>query len=220
MRPMRLSLVMALLLSIAIGLTALADRKPIERLIQDLYDGIPEFRLANARALVAAYLFIGRTLEDLNPIIQKVEKERGFKELRQAVEEARQGKGIRACWDLVTPEPPVVGGIDLRTRTVKELEELALFGATSQLREAAAKMLINKYLTPKTRLYAEWYTYRIKAEPDFDAVKVQFYLWTVGAMPTARELITLALFPLSQIFFAEFLITLPDSQVRAKLKCP
>ncbi|MCS6902845.1 MAG: hypothetical protein NZO41_01000 [Candidatus Bipolaricaulota bacterium] len=220
MRSVRLSLVIALLLSMAIGLTALADRKPLERLIQDLYDGIPEFRLANARALVAAYLFIGRTLEDLNPIIQKIEKERGFRELRQAVEEARQGKGIRACWDLINPEPPVVGGIDLRTKTVKELEELALFGATAQLREAATKMLINKYLTPKTKLYAEWYTYRIKAEPDFDAVKVQFYLWTVGAMPSARELITLALFPLAQIFFAEFLITLPDSQVRAKLKCP
>lgn len=220
MRLVRLSLVVTLLLSVAIGLTALADRKPIERLVQDLYDGIPEFRLANARALVAAYLFIGRTLEDLNPIIQKIEKERGFRELRQAVEEARQGKGIRACWDLVAPEPAVVGGIDLRTKTVKELEGLALFGATPQLREAAAKMLIHKYLTPKTKLYAEWYTYRIKAEPDFDAVKVQFYLWTVGAMPTARELIHLALFPLSQIFFAEFLITLPDSQVRAKLKCP
>lgn len=199
---------------------ARADTKPIERLINDVAnDGLPEFRLANARALVAAYLFIGRTLEDLNPLIQKIEKERGYRELRQAVDEARQGRGIRACWDLVTVNNPVIAGIDLRTKTIKELEELAQFNSSPQVRESAAKMLINKYLTPKSKLYPEWYTYRIKAEPDFDAVKVQFYLWTIGAPPHARELINLALFPLAQIFFAEFLITLPDSQVRAKLKC-
>jgi hypothetical protein len=40
-----------------------------------------------------------------------------------------------------------------------------------------------------------------------------------GVAPQAVEIKTIALIPLSQIFFAEFLITLPASQVTAKLKC-
>ncbi len=203
-----------------VAATAFADTKPIPRLIEMVStDAIPEFRLAAARTLVAAYLFIGRPLSELDPLIQKIEKERGFKELRQAVEEAKQGKVISACWNLPTVENPVVAGIDLRTKTIPELEQLAIYGSSPQLREAATKMMINKYLTPKAKLYPEWYTYRIKAEEDFDAVKVQFYLWTVGVAPQAVEIKTIALIPLSQIFFAEFLITLPASQVTAKLKC-
>lgn len=202
------------------AVTSWADTKPIPRLIEMVStDAIPEFRLAAARTLVAAYLFIGRPLSDLDPLIQKIERERGFKELRQAVEEAQQEKVISACWNLPTVENPVVGGIDLRTKTIPELEQLAIYGSSPQLREAATKMLINKYLTPKAKLYPEWYTYRIRAEADFDAVKVQFYLWTVGVAPQAVEIKTIALIPLSQIFFAEFLITLPASQVTAKLKC-
>ncbi len=197
-----------------------ADTKPIPRLIEMVStDAIPEFRLAAARTLVAAYLFLDRPLSELDPLIRKIEQERGFKELRQAVEEAKQGKVISACWNLPTVENPVVAGVDLRTKTIQELEQLAIFGSSPQLREAAAKMMINKYLTPKAKLYPEWYTYRIKAEADFDAVKVQFYLWTVGVAPQAVEIKTIALIPLSQIFFAEFLITLPASQVTAKLKC-
>jgi len=203
-----------------VAVIAFADTKPIPRLIEMVStDAIPEFRLAAARTLVAAYLFIGRPLSELDPLIQKIERERGFKELRQAVEEAKQGKVISACWNLPTVENPVVAGIDLRTKTIPELEQLAIYGSSPQLREAATKMMINKYLTPKVRLYPEWYTYRVKAEPDFDAVKVQFYLWTVGVAPQAVEIKTIALIPLSQIFFAEFLITLPASQVTAKLKC-
>lgn len=214
------------LLPITVGLVLLlgtvswADTKPIPRLIEMVStDAIPEFRLAAARTLVAAYLFIGRPLSELDPLIQKIERERGFKELRQAVEEAKQGKVISACWNLPTVENPVVAGVDLRTKTIQELEQLAIFGGSPQLRQAATKMMINKYLTPKAKLYPEWYTYRVKAEADFDAVKVQFYLWTVGVAPQAVEIKTIALIPLSQIFFAEFLITLPASQVTAKLKC-
>ncbi|MCL6641973.1 MAG: hypothetical protein K6T71_01425, partial [Candidatus Bipolaricaulota bacterium] len=103
--------------------TAFADTKPIPRLIEMVStDAIPEFRLAAARTLVAAYLFIGRPLSELDPLIQKIERERGFKELRQAVEEAKQGKVIRACWDLPTVANPVVGGVDLRTKTIPELD--------------------------------------------------------------------------------------------------
>jgi hypothetical protein len=214
----RLLLTLGLVLFVVVN--AFADTKPIPRLIEMVStDAIPEFRLAAARTLVAAYLFIERPLSELDPLIQKIEKERGFKELRQAVEEAKQGKVISACWNLPTVENPVVAGIDLRTKTIPELEQLAIYGSSPQLREAATKMMINKYLTPKAKLYPEWYTYRIKAEADFDAVKVQFYLWTVGVAPQAVEIKTIALIPLSQIFFAEFLITLPASQVTAKLKC-
>jgi hypothetical protein len=214
----RLLLTVGLVLLVA--MTSFADTKPIPRLIEMVStDAIPEFRLAAARTLVAAYLFIERPLSELDPLIQKIEKERGFKELRQAVEEAKQGKVISGCWNLPTVENPVVAGIDLRTKTIPELEQLAIYGSSPQLREAATKMMINKYLTPKAKLYPEWYTYRIKAEADFDAVKVQFYLWTVGVAPQAVEIKTIALIPLSQIFFAEFLITLPASQVTAKLKC-
>lgn len=214
------------LLYVTVGLVFLltlvswADTKPIPRLIEMVStDAIPEFRLAAARTLVAAYLFTDRSLSELDPLIRKIEQERGFKELRQAVEEAKQGKVISACWNLPTVETPVVAGIDLRTKTIAELEQLAIYGSSPQLREAATKMMINKYLTPKAKLYPEWYTYRIRAEVDFDAVKVQFYLWTVGVAPQAVEIKTIALIPLSQIFFAEFLITLPASQVTAKLKC-
>lgn len=204
----------------ALSIASFADTKPIPRLIEMVStDAIPEFRLAAARTLVAAYLFIERPLSDLDPLIQKIERERGFKELRQAVEEAKQGTVISACWSLPRVENPVVAGVDLRTKTVEELENLAIYGSSPQLREAATNVMINKYLTPKARLYAEWYTYRIKAEVDFDAVKVQFYLWTVGVAPQATEIKTIALIPLSQIFFAEFLITLPANQVTAKLKC-
>ncbi len=214
----RLLLTLGLIFLAAVNI--FADTKPIPRLIEMVStDAIPEFRLAAARTLVAAYLFIGRSLSELDPLIQKIERERGFKELRQAVEEAKGGKLISACWDLPTVANPVVAGIDLRAKTVAELEQLAIYGSSPQLREAATKMMINKYLTPKAKLYPEWYTYRVKAEPDFDAVKVQFYLWTVGVAPQAIEIKTIALVPLSQIFFAEFLITLPASQVTAKLKC-
>jgi hypothetical protein len=214
----RLLLTLGLVLFVVVN--AFADTKPIPRLIEMVStDAIPEFRLAAARTLVAAYLFTDRSLSELDPLIQKIEKERGFKELRQAVEEAKQGKVISACWNLPTVENPVVAGIDLRNKTIPELEQLAIYGSSPQLREAATKMMINKYLTPKAKLYPEWYTYRIKAEVDFDAVKVQFYLWTVGVAPQAVEIKTIALIPLSQIFFAEFLITLPASQVKAKLKC-
>jgi hypothetical protein len=214
----RLLLTLGLVLFVVVN--AFADTKPIPRLIEMVStDAIPEFRLAAARTLVAAYLFIGAPAFGVDPLIQKIEKERGFKELRQAVEEAKQGKVISACWNLPTVENPVVAGIDLRTKTIPELEQLAIYGSSPQLREAATKMMINKYLTPKAKLYPEWYTYRIKAEADFDAVKVQFYLWTVGVAPQAVEIKTIALIPLSQIFFAEFLITLPASQVTAKLKC-
>lgn len=203
-----------------LSIASFADTKPIPRLIEMVStDAIPEFRLAAARTLVAAHLFIERPLSELDPLIQKIERERGFKELRQAVEEAKQGKVISACWNLPIVENPVVAGVDLRAKTVEELENLAIYGSSPQLREAATKMMINKYLTPKARLYAEWYTYRLRAEVDFDAVKVQFYLWTVGVAPQATEIKTIALIPLSQIFFAEFLITLPASQVTAKLKC-
>jgi len=213
-------LLLAVGLVFLVAVTAFADTKPIPRLVEMVStDAIPEFRLAAARTLVAAYLFIERPLSELEPLIQKIEKERGFKELRQAVEEAKQGKVISGCWNLPTVENPVVGGVDLRTKTVPELEQLAIYGSSPQLREAATKMMINKYLTPKAKLYPEWYTYRIRAEEDFDAVKVQFYLWTVGVAPQAVEIKTIALVPLSQIFFAEFLITLPASQVTAKLKC-
>jgi len=213
-------LLLAVGLVFLVAVTAFADTKPIPRLVEMVStDAIPEFRLAAARTLVAAYLFIERPLSELEPLIQKIEKERGFKELRQAVEEAKQGKVISGCWNLPTVENPVVAGIDLRTKTVPELEQLAIYGSSPQLREAATKMMINKYLTPKAKLYPEWYTYRIRAEEDFDAVKVQFYLWTVGVAPQAVEIKTIALVPLSQIFFAEFLITLPASQVTAKLKC-
>jgi hypothetical protein len=214
----RLLLTLGLVLFVVVN--AFADTKPIPRLVEMVStDAIPEFRLAAARTLVAAYLFTDRLLSELDPLIQKIEKERGFKELRQAVEEAKQGKVISGCWNLPTVENPVVAGIDLRTKTVPELEQLAIYGSSPQLREAATKMMINKYLAPKAKLYPEWYTYRIKAEADFDAVKVQFYLWTVGVAPQAVEIKTIALIPLSQIFFAEFLITLPASQVTAKLKC-
>ncbi len=217
---MRRLLLLTVSLVFLVTVTSWADTKPIPRLIEMVStDAIPEYRLAAARTLVAAYLFIGRPLSDLDPLIQKIERERGFKELRQAVEEAKQEKVISACWNLPTVENPVVGGIDLRTKTIPELEQLAIYGSSPQLREAATKMLINKYLTPKAKLYPEWYTYRIRAEADFDAVKVQFYLWTVGVAPQAVEIKTIALIPLSQIFFAEFLITLPASQVTAKLKC-
>lgn len=218
-KSIRLSLV-AVVLVVLLNTVSVADTKPIPRLIEMVStDAIPEFRLSAARTLVAAYLFIGRPLSDLDPLIQKIERERGFKELRQAVEEAKRGQVISACWGLPTVENPTVSGIDLRTKTIQELEQLAIFGSSPQLREAATKMMINKYLTPKAKLYPEWYTYRIKAEEDFDAVKVQFYLWTVGVSPHAVEIKTIALIPLSQIFFAEFLITLPASQVTAKLKC-
>jgi hypothetical protein len=159
----RLLLTLGLVLFVVVN--AFADTKPIPRLIEMVStDAIPEFRLAAARTLVAAYLFTDRSLSELDPLIQKIEKERGFKELRQAVEEAKQGKVISACWNLPTVENPVVAGIDLRTKTIPELEQLAIYGSSPQLREAATKMMINKYLTPKAKLYPEWYTYRIKAE--------------------------------------------------------
>jgi hypothetical protein len=87
----RLLLTLGLVLFVVVN--AFADTKPIPRLIEMVStDAIPEFRLAAARTLVAAYLFTDRSLSELDPLIQKIEKERGFKELRQPLKKPSRAK--------------------------------------------------------------------------------------------------------------------------------
>jgi hypothetical protein len=74
----RLLLTLGLVLFVVVN--AFADTKPIPRLIEMVStDAIPEFRLAAARTLVAAYLFIERPLSELDPSSRRSRKSAGSK---------------------------------------------------------------------------------------------------------------------------------------------
>jgi hypothetical protein len=197
----------------------LADKKDIPRLIEmATNDLLPEFRLAASRTLVAAYLFIGRTLKDLEPLAHKAEKERGFPELRQAIKEAEQGKVINACFILPEIKSTTVDGVNLAGRTKQELEFQAQFGATDSIKRTAAQILLKQLVEPVKARQPNWYAYRVREEEHFDAVKVQLYLWTVAVISVPMKEVNLP--ALSQVFFAEFLVTLAPGVVEPKLQCP
>lgn len=196
----------------------LADKKDIPRLTEmATNDTIPIFRLAAARTLVAAYLFTGKTLNDLKPVAQKSEQERGFKELTQAIKEAEQGKIIDACFAVPEIKSTIVDGKNLSGLSKEDLEQQAQFGATDNIKRVASQVLLKQLLEPIAKRQPQWYTYRIKEEEDFDATKVQLYLWTVAVISVPMQDVNLQ--SLSQVFYAEFLITLQPSFVEPKLKC-
>jgi hypothetical protein len=200
------------------GWTVLADKKDIPRLTEmATNDTIPIFRLAASRTLVAAYLFTGKTLQELKPIAQKTEQERGFKELSQAIREAEQGKVTDACFTLPEIKSTTVDGENLSGKTKEELEFQAQFGKTDNVRKTAAQILLKNLLEPVTKRQPQWYSYRVKEEEHFDGIKVQLYLWTVAVISVPMQEVNLP--PLSQVFYAEFLITLQPSFVEPKLKC-
>jgi len=217
----KLVLVGVVLIGMSGGL-ALADTKPIPELIDDATkDASAEFRIATARTLVAAYLFTGKPLSELKAIAQQAERDRGFKELSQAIKESEDGKvNIDACFTLPEIKSTTVDGKNLAGLNKEELEFQAKFGATDNIKHTAAQILLRQVVEPVSKRQPQWYTYRIREEEHFDGVKVQMYNWTLALDNKIGKIMQEVNLPvLSQVFFAEFLITLQASFVELKLKC-
>jgi hypothetical protein len=217
----KLALITLALIMVSLGI-ALADTKPIPELIDDATkDASAEFRIATARTLVAAYLFIGKPLSELKAIAQQAERDRGFKELSQAIKESEENKvNIEACFILPEIKSTTVDGKNLAGLNKEDLEFQAKFGTTDNIKRTAAQILIKQVVEPVTKRQPQWYTYRIKEEDHFDGVKVQLYNWTLALDNRIGKILQEVNLPfLSQVFFAEFLITLQPSFVEGKLKC-
>lgn len=230
-------------LVIGIGVLAFADNKPIPELITNATNDIfPSFRLAAARALVSAELVTGKTMADLDRLLQE-QRSKGSQtvELTQAINEAKAGTTTNVCIEYQDAPAPVQG-VNLVAKTQKELEQLTLSGSSSDLRRAAALELIRRllnliaegseYPADEVKLgvqdiaqpFDSLYELRVydKQHEDyvFDELKLDMTKYTSGAHPGKVELIEEAGLVLAKIFYAEFLVTLDKAFVRANAGCP
>lgn len=230
-------------LLIGTGVLAFADNKPIPELIANTTeDLIPSFRLAAARALVAAELVTGQTMADLDRLLQEQRKTKFYTtELAQAIDEAKDGAVTDVCIEFQDAPAPVQG-VNLAAKTDKELDQLTLSGSSSNLRRAAARELIRRLLNliaqgteyPADEVkhgvqdiahpFDSLYELRVydKEHEDFvfDELKLDMTRYTTGANPAKVELIEEAGLVLAKIFYAEFLVTLDKAFVRANAGCP
>lgn len=230
-------------LVIGIGVMAFADNKTFPELIKDATEDLfPSFRLANARALVSAELVTGKTMADLDRLLQEQRKTKFYTgELALAIDEAKASTITDVCIEYQDAPAPVQG-VNLVIKTQKELEQLTLSGSTSDLRRVAAKELIRRLLNliaegteyPADEIlhgvediaqpFDSLYELRVydKRHEDFvfDEFKVDMLGFTIGAHPAKVELIEEAGFVLAKIFYAEFLVTLDKAFVRANAGCP
>lgn len=223
----RVVLGLALFVMVGGALISWADTKPIPELLENATaDLIPSFRLAASRALVAAYLVTGRTIADLEALLQEQRRQGAIytAELEQAIREAQDGEVVDVCIAVQGPPTEPVDGVDLARLDDRSLLELTLTGRTPQLRRAAAEEAVRRRVDPIAAEFNSLYEVRVKdryhEEQVFDVLKVQMIHWTLGAAPRQVELIEVAGRVLAKIFYAEFLVTLEPAYVRAHAGCP
>lgn len=214
-----------------------ADEKSIERLTRDATVSSPEgFRLANARALVAALMFEGSTLSDLDSFLnQKRAEGVPIVELTQAINEAKAGNVVDVCISAQDPPAPVQG-VNLAALSEEELERF-IFAGSSELKRAAAREIVRK-LTNRIALGTEYladevfnnvlfdiakpfnslYEVRTFGKPQdpsheekvFDEYKIDLIQLVVGSFVT--EAVEEAGPALAQVYYTEYLVWIAEQE--------
>ena len=216
-----------------------ADRKTFDELIRDTVRSSPDaFQLANARALVAAWLFTGESFAQIDALVD-AQRRQGVDvvELNQAVAEAKDGQVTGVCITAQdAPEP--VGGVNLAAASEAELDRLIIAGSTSELRRAAVREIIRRLVNrialgteypadvvfnPLFKLakpFKSLYDVRVYGLPQdrsheekvFDEFKLDMIRYNHGGMAVSNEAIEESGFLLAQVYYAEFLVFWAESQ--------
>jgi hypothetical protein len=109
-RSLKIILVLALLV-LTFSLLLWADKLDTERLIERATrHWPPEFREANAKALVAGYIILGRPLDELVAPAQESIRNYGTHELWDALQAGRRGEHITICYKPQEVEDYLVRG--------------------------------------------------------------------------------------------------------------
>ncbi|MGQ9477583.1 MAG: hypothetical protein ACUVRH_03720 [Candidatus Bipolaricaulia bacterium] len=198
---------MALLLLI-ISPMLWADKLDTERLIERATRyWPPEFREANAKALVAGYIILSRPLDELIRPAQEAIQTYGAYELWNALQAGRQGEHIDICYRPQGFEDYLVRGRRLSQMTMEELEQLTFIeGVSASVREAAATLLVQRAIEAwKMEPNSSWYAFRVAHELDlFDPLKLQLQKWMFGSQ--SPELVRATVLPLAQMYLAEHFV--------------
>jgi len=211
-RWLRVLLIAILLLSSASPLLW-ADKLSTERLIERATrHWPPEFREANSKALVAAYIILGEPLEELEGAAQEAIREYGTYELWDALVAGRQGDSIDICYHPQEVENIFVArkGRYLEDLDDNELLEIStLEGYTVEERRAAATLLVRRAIEDAgTQAGVEirsWWAFRQPRDYElyyFDPLKLklQGWMWYSNQAP---ELAAATITPLAQMYLAE-----------------
>ncbi|MFQ6090585.1 MAG: hypothetical protein ACE5LD_04020 [Candidatus Bipolaricaulia bacterium] len=223
-------LVLILLVTV-VSLALWADKLSTERLIeQATRDWPPEFREANSKALVAGYIILGRSLDELVAPAQEAIHVYGTYELWNALQAGRQGEHIDICYRAQEFEDYLVGGKRLSQLTLEELERLTfLEGVSTEVRQAAATLLVRRAIEAwGMEVNSSWYAFRVAHELDlFDPLKLQLQNWMIGSQ--SPELVKATITPLAQMYLAEHFVWWEwdnggrgryHSIIQGQLECP
>jgi len=239
-KPFRLALVVLVLVGL-FATTSWADRKTFDELVRDTTRSSPDaFQLANARALVAAWLFTGNSFAQIDALVND-QRRQGVDvvELSQAVEEAKAGQVTNVCIEAQdAPEP--LAGVDLAAQSDADLDRLIVTGVNSQLRRAAGREILRRLLN-RIALGTEYladgvfdnvlfdiakpfnslYDVRVFGLPNdrsheekvFDEFKLDMISYNHGAKAFSSEMIEESGFILAKVYYAEFLVFYAESQL-------
>lgn len=206
-RGLRSILVLIFLIS-TISLALWADKLDTERLIERATrHWPPEFREANAKALVAGYIILGRPLEELAGPAWEAVQTYGAYELWNALQAGRQGEHITICYRPQEVEDYLIRGKRLSQMSMEELERLTFIeGISSGVRKAAATLLVQRAIEAwGMAADSSWYAFRVAHELDlFDPLKLQLQKWMFGSQ--SPELVRATVLPLAQMYLAEHFV--------------
>jgi len=202
------SLLVAISLIASICLVAQADKLSPERLLERATrHWPPEFREANSKALVAAYIILGRPLDELRIEARRAIEQWGHYELWNALTAGYQGDYIDICY-----HPPEVPDIKIKGKPLKDLSDEELLeiatreGYTSEEKGAAATLLVSRAIEGVGVEIGSWYAFRVFYEhTKFDPLKLklQGWMWYSGVAP---ELAAATVIPLAQMYLAEHFV--------------
>jgi hypothetical protein len=229
-------MVFALILLIFTPITH-ADRNTFDELINFSFNSSPDsFQLANARALVAAFLYTGDSFSEIDAFLAQQRQESGdASQFEIALAEAKAGNITDVCIEAL-PAPDPVEGVNIASLTNEELER-RLFGGTTTLRRAVSKELIRR-LTNRIALGTEYvgdnvfngrvfdiampfnslYEVRVYGLPQnmdyetkvFDEYKFDLLIFNIGKFVDELEEESGPL--LAKVYYAEFLVFWAEDQ--------
>ncbi|HIC95987.1 TPA: hypothetical protein EYP12_05085, partial [Candidatus Bipolaricaulota bacterium] len=206
-----LRILLVLILSVLITSSILwADKLSPDRLLERaIRHWPPEFREANAKALVAGYIILGRPLDELvGPALEAIHAY-GTHELWEALQAGLRGEHITICYRPEEVEDYLVKeeGKRLSQMTIEELERITLLeGVSDEVRQAAATLLVQRAIAAwGMEPGSSWYAFRVAHELDlFDPLKLQLQDWMLGSQ--SPELVRATVLPLSQMYLAEHFV--------------
>jgi len=209
---LRVALLVLLLVSSA-SLLLWADRLSTARLLERATrHWPPEFREANSKALVAAYIILGEPLDELEEAAGEAIREYGTYELWNALVAGRRGDYIDICYHPQEVENIFVRGKGrhLEDLSDEELLEIATLGGyTARERRAAATLLVKRAIAEAgARAGIEirsWWAFREPRDYElhhFDPLKLKLQGW-MWYSDQAPELAAATITPLAQMYLAE-----------------